>query len=119
MEKIEKLSMRLLVLWIVCFLIFSIGSSVYVSYQQAIVGADPTVFVSGYHWLSFGIITMFFIPLLCIIRHLSKISASIKLHKVVSIMLIWLVLSTGLLLFCIVFAYVAPDTFTALTSTSK
>ena len=119
MEKRKRISICLLKLWIACFVILSICSSIYVSYQHVIVGVDPTIFVSGYHWVILGIIWLFFLPLLCVIHHLSRIPESTKLHRVVSIMLIWLVLTAVLMLFCIVFAYIAPDTFAALTSISR
>lgn len=119
MERRKKLSICLLKLWIVCFAIFSIGSRIYISYHQVIVGDDPTIFVGGYHLFTAGIILLFFIPLLCVIHHFSKTSTSVKFHKVVTVMLVWLVLSEGLLLFCIMFAYIAPEAFAALTSLSK
>ena len=116
MDKRDRLPYKLLIIWLVFVFIYSIGSSVYVSYQQVFVGNDPTVFVSGYHWVTFGVLLLFFLPLLCVIHHLAKKTAADKLYRVVSVLLIWAILLVGLFLLCIVFAYVAPDKFAKLTS---
>lgn len=116
MEKYKKITMCLLKLWIICFLAFSIGSSIYISYQQVIVGSDPTIFVSELHLFTLGIVLLYFIPLLFTVRYFSKKSGSDELQKVVAVILIWLVVSASLLLFSIVFFYVAPETFATITS---
>lgn len=72
MDKTNRLVITLLKLWIACILEYSVGSSIYISYQQVLIGNDPTIFVSGYHWVTFGVVVLFFLPLLCTIHHLTK-----------------------------------------------
>ena len=112
MKSPKELAINLLKLWIACVLVYSVGSSIYISYQQVIVGNDPTVFVSGYHWISFGLMALFFLPMLCKIYHLAKQSDSALLRKVVFVMLIWLLILLGLFALCAIWAYVSPNTFT-------
>ena len=114
-DKNKKISKGLLVRWIVCYVIFSIGSSIYISYQQVINGNDPTVFVSELHWFTLGINALYFLPLMCVIHYLMKKAGSSKLHKVVTVILIWLGISTGLMFVSVILAYAAPEFFEALT----
>ena len=115
----QRIAKLLLILWIICFITLSIGTSIYISYQHVIIGRDPTVFVSGLHWFILGIIVLFFIPLLAVIRRLLRMSGSSKLRQIVSAVLFWLLSSAVLLMLCILFAYIAPETFAALMSLSN
>ena len=114
MEKRKKTSIILFKLWIACFAIFSCGTSIYFSYSQVVLGNDPTIFVSGYHLFAAGVILLFFIPLLYLVRYFAKTTTMGRLHKVVTIILVWLILSEGLFLLSIALAYIAPDFFTTL-----
>lgn len=116
MDKTKKLAITLLKLWIACVLIYSVGSSVYISYQQVFVGNDPTVFVSGYHWVTFGVYVLFFLPMLYAIYRLVKKANMEKLRKVVVGLLIWLLLTLGIFLLCVVLVYAAPGLFSQITS---
>lgn len=116
MEKRKKASVLLFKLWVACLIILSIGTSFYLSYQQVIAGEDPTIIGSGYHLFLIGLVLLFFVPLLCVIHRLSKTSASEKLHKVVTVMLVWLIVTAALLVFSFLFARFMPETFAAITS---
>ena len=115
MDKRERLPKRLLIFWIACVLAYSVGSSIYISYQQVFVGYDPTVFVSGYHWVTFGVLLFFFLPLLCVIHCLAKESATNKLRKITAALLVWLIFLIVMFLFCLIFAYAAPEKFAEIT----
>ena len=116
MDIIKKRAIRLLKFWIACVLMYSVGSSIYVSYQQVIMENDPTIFVSAYHWFTLCVIALFFLPLLYVIYRLVKKTDSHTLRKVVFALLIWLLVFLGMFILCIIFATVAPETFTKLTS---
>lgn len=116
MEKRKKISILLFKLWAACLIIFSAGTSIYLSYQEVIVGEKPTILGGGYHIFVIGVTWLFFVPILCVIHHLSKTSASEKFHKVVSTILVWLILCALLLVFTFFFVRLAPETFDAITS---
>ena len=116
MEKKKRKAINLLKLWIACVILYSIGTSIYVSYQQVIVGNDPTIFVSGYHWFTLCVLVFFFLPLLCSIYYLARKTDSNMLRKIVLLILIWLLVFLGMFIICIIFAYMAPELFTKLTS---
>ena len=116
MEKKKRKAINLLKLWIACVILYSIGTSIYVSYQQVINGNDPAIFVSGYHWFTLCVLVLFFLPLLCSIYYLARKTGSNMLRKVVLLILIWLLVFLGMFIICIIFAYAAPELFAKLTS---
>lgn len=116
MKTYERRAKYLLITWVVSFILFNIGSTFYVSFQQVFTENDPTAFVSGFHFFTFGLFVLYFIPLLSVARHFLKRSDSRKLYIIVTAILIWLIISTGILLASIVFAYAFPDLFAGITS---
>ena len=116
MEKTKRKAINMFKLWSACVIVYSVGSSIYVSYQQVIVGNDPTIFVSGYHWFTLCVLVLFFLPLLCAIYHLIRKTDFDTLRKVVFAILIWLLVFLGMFIICIIFAYLAPELFAELTS---
>ena len=119
MEKTRKIARNLFVLWVTCLLIFSSGSSVYMSYQQTRVGYDSTAFLSGFQLFTFGVITLFFIPLLFVVNYLAKQSASAKLHRITSHLFVLAIVWDTLMLISTILAYVAPEFFVSITSISS
>lgn len=119
MEKNQRIARRLFVLWVVCYFIFSIASSLYVSYQQVINGIDPTVFLSDFQLISFGTIVLFFIPLLFTVLYFVKRSNLMKLRKIIVCLLVILMVWAIFMLLCTFLAYVAPETFAYIISLSK
>ena len=111
MEIDRKKAIRLFIFWVVCYFVFSIGSSVYASYQEVIVGTDPTVFGGGFQLFTFGIITCLFIPLLCVVLYFVKRSRLEKLHTVVTVLLWLLIIWSCFMLICTILANIAPETF--------
>ena len=114
MEKTRKLAKGLFILWVVCFMIFNVGSSIYASYQQAIVGYDPTVFLGGFQLFTFGIVSLCFLPFMAVIHHLVKRSCSEKLRTISFYLLILMGIWDVCMLICTIFAYIAPETFASI-----
>jgi hypothetical protein len=80
------------------YVIFDIVSSIYVSYQQAVNGIDPTAYPSGYQLISFAAIALFFLPGLFGIYRITKKYNSTKLRIVVfHLMLIMGICSVGMI----------------------
>ena len=119
MDKIKRKAVNMLKLWMACVIMYSIGTSIYVSYQKVIIGNNPTIFVSEYHWFTLCVLILFFIPLLCATYYLAKKTDSKVLRTVVFAILIWLLLFLLLFIACIIFAYLNPQLFAELTSLAQ
>ena len=116
MKTYEKRAKYLLVIWIVSYILFNIGSTFYVSCQRVFAQNDPTAVVGGFHFFTFGLFVLYFIPLLAVTRYFLKRSDSKKLYIIVTAVLIWLIISTVFLLAYIFLAYVFPDLIAEITS---
>ena len=112
----EKKVKCLLVIWVVSFILFNIGSTFYVSFQRVFAQNDPAAAVGGFHFFTFALFALYFIPLLSMIRHFLKRSDSRKLCVIVTAVLVWLIVSTGILLAYIVLAYAFPGLYAGITS---
>lgn len=119
MKNARKSARVLFILWVASLMVFNLGSSIYTSYQQALVGYDPIAFLSGFQLITFGIVTLYFIPLLYAVNYLAKQSGSEKLHRITSWLLVLSIVWDILMLISTTLAYVAPDFFKAITSISN
>ena len=116
MDKNKQTSICLFKLWLISFFTFSISSGIYVSYQQVIVGVDPTAFLSPFQLLTLGVFMVLFVPLLVVVWIFAKRSSSTRLYRIVSFLLALILIWTGFMLLCTVLSYVIPETFAAIVS---
>ena len=97
-NRLARKAKFLFVIWCALYGLFGAGSRIYVSYQQAINGIDPTAFLSPFQLASWGIVSLVFLPSLFGIYHLIKQSDAQRLKKIVRwllcILCIWVAAMT-------------------------
>lgn len=94
-------------LWCTAYIVFSISSSVYMSYQEVINGIDCTVLGGEFQLTTLLIVLLGFLPALYRIYRITKQSPSPKLEKVVGRLLIILSIWTGAMIFSFVTEWIA------------
>ena len=114
MEKTKKIAKGLSALWVVSFLIFSIGSSIYTSYAQVFRNFDPSDFTSDFHLLELGFSLLYLFPLLLVIHHFAKRAALPRFQRITVFLLVLLGSWCLCFLICVILAYAAPETFAAI-----
>ena len=103
-----KKSKLYFVIWVILFLSFSIASRIYVSYQQEIIGHDPTIILSSFQLFTLCMILIVFIPLLIFVHYYAQKSGQNKIRKITR-MLLWLLIAwTCCMALITILAYFAP-----------
>lgn len=82
---------KYLILWCMAYVVFSIASSVYVSYQEVINGIDCTQFGGPYQLITLCFVLFGFLPALYGVYRITKQSDSKKYEKIVC----WMLIITG------------------------
>ena len=110
MSKIKpgKKARLLFGIWCAFYMVFNVGSSFYVSYQQ-IHGSNPTAFLSTYQLTTLAVISLFFLPTLFGIHQLTKQYDSKKLKRIVRWLLVVLSAWTVGMIICTIAAVIDPD----------
>ena len=114
MGKDKRIARRLFVFWVICYTIFNLGSSVYISYQQVFEGNDPRFVPSAFQIFTFVIILLYFIPLLSVVLHFAKLSSSKGLQKIATIILTILVIAVVFMLLGTLFVFAVPEVWSSL-----
>lgn len=95
-------------IWCALYILFDVSSSIYVSYQQAINGIDPTEFLSVFQLTTLGVVSLLFLPSLFGIYHLTKQYDSQKLKRVVRWLLVIMSVWTLGMVFCTIASAIMP-----------
>ena len=111
-DKISKKTRFLFGLWCALYALFNVSSSIYVSYQQVFNDVDPTKFLGGFQFITLGIVSLFFLPSLCGIYHLTKQYDSKKLKNVVRVLLLLFCVWTLAMILSIIVSIVMPGFLT-------
>lgn len=100
MDKLKKKTKRLFILWVITYIAVCCISNIYVLYQWYIMGSNPIELLSGYQIISLVIMIVYFIPLLLVVHHYSKLSKMEVIRKVTVFFIvfqgIWTVIMIGL-----------------------
>ena len=111
-HKYKKRARSLFGIWCALYVIFDVGSSIYVSYQQVFHNEDPSKFLSGFQLGSLAAILLFFIPSLFGIYKLTKCYESKKLKNVIRWLLIIMSLWTLAMIVCTIAELMVPGLLT-------
>ena len=98
----------LFVLWCAAYAVFSTGSSVYTSYQEAVNGIDCTQFGGGFQLFTLCAVLFGFLPALFWINHITKKSNSQNLKMIVSWALTILYIWTAAMILFTLLAWFSP-----------
>ena len=99
MTKDQKVTKRLFSLWKFLFFTFSLGSSIYMAYLEAVLEMNVRSMPSVYMLILIAIIVCFFIPFLLLIRKRAVEQNLTEISKNVStLLLICVIVSIGTLL---------------------
>ena len=105
----KKKAKRLFSLWIISYIVFSIISRLYISYQQVIVGYNPVAMLTEYQIFALGIMIVYFIPLLVVAYYRFK-AAEMKTMQSLTYVLLWLIcIWTVVMLFLTILTIIHPD----------
>lgn len=111
-ERYKRTAKRLSVVFLVVFLIISIGGNIYVVYERAVIGYNPITMFSGYYLFSMTVLIAVYLPMLFIIQHYAKLAAMKKLLLTTRILVGYFSLATLFLIFITFSELLNPGMFT-------
>lgn len=104
-KKIKKL----FILWVCSYVIVGFFSNLYVMYQLAVKGYNPITLHSGYQFFALAVLIFYFIPLISLIFHYSRLAALKKYMIWSGFILIFLSIGTFILFVLTVLKFLFPN----------